>query len=475
MTRSTYWKTACAMLLLLATTTSPGQVFTTLVNFDITNGANPESSLVQGVDGNLYGTTTMGGTNNWGTVFTITEGGALTTLYSFCNGLFCTDSMRPTAGLVLALDGFFYGTTEYGGSSSVGTVFRISPGAAFTNLNSFTFGRYPMAALVQNRNGNFFGTTFGSEGEGSTVFRMTADGALVPLYTFCENLTCVDGISPWAGVIEGIDGDFYGTTTLGGNLTCGGGAGCGTVFKATAEGTLTTLHSFSAHDGSNPYGTLVQATDGNFYGTTRFGGANNGGTIFRITSAGALTTLYSFCAQGGCADGSNPWAGLIQATDGNLYGTTNTGGNLACGGGLGCGTLFKITRNGTLTVLHNFDTAHGDSSYGCLLQATDGKIYGTTAFGGTDNQGTVFRLSTGLAPFVTFVRAAGKVGETGPVLGQGFTGTTSVAINGIQANFTVISDTDIRATVPPGATTGYVTVTTPSGTLSSNVPFHVIP
>ena len=163
------WKMACAIFLLCAATTiSPAQIFTTLLNFDGTNGANPDSPLVQGVDGNFYGTTPGGGAYGWGTVFKITPGRALTTLYSFCAQANCPDGGKPDAGLVLASDGNFYGTTSWGGayvtcdSNPCGTIFRITPGGRLTTLHSFdgTDGATPNARLVQATDGNFYGTTY---------------------------------------------------------------------------------------------------------------------------------------------------------------------------------------------------------------------------------------------------------------------------------------------------------------------------
>ncbi len=139
------------------------------------------------------------------------------------------------------------------------------------------------------------------------------------------------------------------------------------------------------------------------------------------------------------------------------------------------GTVFQLTPTGILTTMHSFDSSDGAVPIGGLIQATNGTFYGSSSQAGPYNSGTLFSLDLGLGPFVTFVRAAGKVGQTGGILGQGFTGTTSVSLSGIPASFTVVSDTYIKATVPAGATTGYVTVTTPSGVLTSNVPFHVIP
>jgi hypothetical protein len=221
---------------------------------------------------------------------------------------------------------------------------------------------------------------------------------------------------------------------------------------------------------------LTQGADGNFYGTTET-------TAYRMTPAGSLTTLYTFCSLPNCADGDFP-SGLIQATDGNFYGVTQYGGTSDSGTndcGTFCGTVFELTSTGKLTTLHSFSGNDGEHPVGGLIQATNGLLYGTAADGGdfTCNPpkgcGTIFSLDVGLGPFVTFAHAAGEVGQTGGILGQGFTGTTSVSLNGIPANFTIVSDTFIKATVPGGATTGYVTVTTPTGTLTSNIPFHVLP
>jgi uncharacterized repeat protein (TIGR03803 family) len=275
-------------------------------------------------------------------------------------------------------------------------------------------------------------------------------------------------------LVQGIDGSFYGATSE------GGVGRNGTIFKITPTGKLTTLYSFSGkQDGGGPFGTLTLGSDGNLYGTAGGGGVGCG-TIFRISTSGLFKKIYTF------GQGTNapcfPFDGLIQATDGKLYGTTGYGGTM------NSGTIFSLNSAGSLTVLHSFDWADGAVPYGSLVQATDGNFYGSTTEGGAHmgasmcrvgsrNQGcgTVFRLSTGLGPFVRLVPEAGKMNKIANILGQGFTGTTSVFLNGTPMSFTAVSDTFIRATVPAGATTGYVTVATPTGTLTSNVPFHVIP
>ena len=218
-------------------------------------------------------------------------------------------------------------------------------------------------------------------------------------------------------------------------------------------------------DGANPNAGLILATNGSFYGTTLGGGANGYGTVFKITAAGTLATLHSF----DMTDGESPYAGLVQATNGNFYGTTGAGGS----GEDNFGTVFEITPAGVLTTLHSFDIADGELPYGGLVQATNGTLYGTTSQGGNNSDGTIFSLSVGLGPFVETLPPYGKVGMSVKILGTDLTGTTAVSFHGVAAKFSVKSATEIITTVPTGATTGPVKVITPSGTLTSNVPFLI--
>jgi uncharacterized repeat protein (TIGR03803 family) len=482
------------LALCAATAIASAQTFSVLRSFDGNDGANPFSPVLQGTDGNLYGTTGDLGVNGGGTGFEINPQGMLKGLYSFCSQTGCADGEYPLAGLLQRVDAHFYGTTSGGGNTTCGlagcgTVFEIAPSGKLTTLYSFCAttingycadGNEPVAGLVQGADGNFYGTTItGGTTNHGTVFRITPTGSLTTLHSFCPQPGCIDGWSPQAGLVQGTDGNFYGTTALGGDSYAASG---GTIFKMTPAGDLATVYSFcseiSCTDGEDPEAGLVQGTDGNFYGTTVAGGATSHGTVFRITPTGSLTTLHSFCPQPGCIDGWSPEAGLVQGTDGNLYGTTTFGG--ASTGG----TIFEILPTGELSTLYSFcaqaNCADGSFPAATLVQATNGSFYGTTYAGGrnlcdSSGCGTVFSLSTGLAPFVAFVRPFGRIGEAGGILGQGFTGTTSVLLNGTSADFKVVSNTLIEATVPADATTGYVTVITPSGALSSNVPFNVIP
>ncbi len=462
----------CTVLgLCSAAVVARAQTFNSLLSFQGTDGAFPYYvSLVQGENGNLYGTTAGYGepiTNGYGNVFEITPTGTLTALYSFCSETNCTDGKEPMAGLVQATNGNFYGTTSRGGANGYGTVFQVTPSGKLTTLYSFclqtgcTDGEYPEAALLQAANGYFYGTTLygGANGYG-TVFEITPAGKLNTLHSFEYS----DGASPYAGVIQARNGNFYGTTSQG-----GANGNYGTVFEITPAGTLTTLYSFCSQtncaDGESPYGGLVQATNGNLYGTTVQGGANSEGTVFEITAAGKFTTLHSFDST----DGEYPYAGLVQATDGNFYGTTYAGGASFYG------TVFEITPAGELTTLHSFDDTDGSAPFAGMVQATRGSFYGVTFEGGTDTDGTVFSLSVGLGPFVQTLPSTGKVGANVIILGTDLTGATNVSFNGTAATFTVASGSKITTAVPTGATTGTVEVTTPKGTLKSNVAFQVKP
>jgi uncharacterized repeat protein (TIGR03803 family) len=441
------------------------QVFTSIHSFTGADGALPEyEALAQGTDGNLYGTTAHDGAFGNGTVFKITPGGTLGAL-SFANG------SNAKAGLILATNGKFYGTTFANANfDGGGTIFELGTGGALTTLDSFVLGYGPAAPLVEGTDGNFYGTTaYGGTNGYGTVFRVSAGGLLTTLHSFDST----DGATPWAGLVEGTDGNFYGTTATGGNLACSANPtyGCGTVFKITPGGRLTTVHVFDGTDGYAIYSGLIQGTDGNFYGTA--GGYTNGpGTVFTITPTGVLTTLHYF--QGG-NDGKSPFAGVTQATDGNFYGSTFEGG-------AGWGTIFMMTPSGAVTTLHVFNITDGYGPWS-LTQATNGTFYGTTDDGGANvcsgvgafGCGTVFSVSMELGPFVSFVRSSGKVGQTAKILGQGLTGTTGVSFNGVPATtFKVVKDTYLTAVVPNGATTGKVVVTTPGGALTSNVSFRVV-
>ncbi len=435
------------------------QTFSVLYNFGSNTGdpADPryEGMVAQGRDGNLYSTAFSGGSSGWGAMFQITTAGTLTVPYSFnaATGV-------PFGGLTLGTDGNFYGTTYGDGASNYGSVFKITPGGGLTTMYSFTNsgdGAYPYAPPIQGADGNFYGTTTQTNIGYGTVYKITPSGRFTTLYSFDNT----HGSDPIAPLVQGTDGNFYGMTGLGGT-----NPDYGVVYKITPSGKLSVIYNFDETHGGEPIAPLTQGSDGDFYGTTTGGGSKHNGVVFKITPAGKLTVLHNL---NGSTDGEGPFAGLVQATDGNFYGTTGSGGTTSQG------VIFRISpiKPYSYKVLYNFDGTTGENPYVTLIQHTSGILYGDTYLGGTAGEGTLFSLNVGLKPFVNLVSTSGKVGKTVEVLGQGFKGTTDVAFNGTTTTFKILSDTYLTATVPNGATTGTVTVTTPGGPLTSNKQFRV--
>jgi uncharacterized repeat protein (TIGR03803 family) len=445
------------------------QAFATLASFNGTAQYFPLGSLIQAPDGTFYGTTWWGG-NGYGTVFRITPAGQVTRLYSFCSVASCDDGTGPVA-LILGSDGDLYGVTWGGGSTGVGTVFRMTIGGKLTTLYSFSAasggGLYPQG-LVQASNGNLFGATVdgdtgGPYGSGA-LFEVTPTGGFRVLYTFCSQEGCTDGANPYSAPIQGSNGNFYGTTYYGGS------ANYGVLYELTDAGSYKVLYDFCSQadcaDGGRP-NALVQDSRGNLYGTALAGGANGYGAVFEFSSEKQYTVLHSF----GFGDGANPQAGLTLANDGNLYGATSQGS----GGG---GNIFELTPAGGFTSLYSFCdgtawptcTVYGQNA---LFQGTDGLLYGTTPFGGNNDAGTAFSVNNKLHRLVETVPARGKASTRVIILGNKLRGATRVTFNGLSAAFTVESDTYITATVPEGAKTGTVSVVTPTGTLKSNPQFVV--
>jgi uncharacterized repeat protein (TIGR03803 family) len=297
------------------------------------------------------------------------------------------DGARPTGGLIQASDGNFYGLMYQGGANQYGAVYKLTPTGNESLLYSFkghaTDGSYPIGRLIEASDGNFYGvTTLGGSSQDGGVFKVTPTGSETVLYTFGKTET--DAVSPAGGLIQASDGNFYGTTTNGGAYGAQGG---GTAFRITPDGVFTILHSFSpgGPDGTYPTGSLIQATDGNLYGMTTRGGAHDGGTVFKVTPGGTQSVVYSF--QGN--DGYSPVGNLVQASDGNFYGMTKYGGP----GGNG-GTVFRVTPDGTETVLHSFSgIPDGAAPDGSLIQANDGNFYGMTFSYGQNNAGIIFRVT----------------------------------------------------------------------------------
>ena len=371
--------------------------------------------------GNLYGTTSQGGANNWGTVFEVNQNSQETVLYSFCSAANCADGQLPYAGLIRDAAGNLYGTTTYGGANNGGTVFKLDKNGHETVLYSFcsatncTDGQLPYAGLFRDAAGNLYGTTYGGGAigaanfQGGTVFKLDTAGHETVLYSFCSATNCTDGKQPYAGLVMDGAGNLYGTTSGGGAHGFLNTVG-GTVFKLDTAGHETVLYSFCAAggtqctDGEMPVGGLVLDAAGNLYGTAAFGGANavspNGsGAVFKVNSAGKETVVYYFCSAENCSDGFFPYAGLIQDAAGNLYGTTASGGifDPNCAGAFSCGTVFKLSADGDSTATVAF-TSSPNPSY--VNQSVTFSV-AVSGSGATPTGSVVFREGTNVLRSLT--------------------------------------------------------------------------
>ena len=453
-----------AVLVLPAFGTQAGVVFTNLHSFTGTNdGANPYAGLVQGSDGNLYGTASSGGLNNLGTLFKLGTNGALTRLYSFDG----TSGAAPYAALVQGADGDFYGTTYAGGASDLGTIFQFTTNGTLTTLFSFTGtnnpyqGANPGAALVQASDGSFYGTagyggwtnaSYYGHGYGS-VFQLTSNGTV----GFPAVFGNTNGAYPAGGLLLGRDGNFYGTTTWGGRGITGGFPGYGTVFKMTPDGTLTNIYLFTGFDdGGFIYAGLAQGRDGYLYGAAFSGGSASYGTLFKVSTNGAFTPLHTFSYLD---DRGSPYGGMTEGSDGNFYGTTYG----AYAGFFG--SIFSVTPGGAYTNLFFFNNANGSHPVGVLVQGADGNFYGTTSEGGANGLGTVFQLSVPLPPVIkTLTLTNGTVTLTwSAVAGQTYQAQYSDDLT--QTNWTFF-------TKPSVANSGVMTATDSAGIASSAQRFY---
>jgi uncharacterized repeat protein (TIGR03803 family) len=443
----------------------------------------------------------------------------ITKIYDFQD----VDGANPVGELILAADSLFYGTTRRGGDAGLGTVFKATSGGLLTTLHSFdgvTDGALPEGPLAQAADGNLYGATSagGSQGRG-TVFRIALTGEFSTLFEFDGP----SGARPLSGLTF-YNGLLYGTTTGGGTF------GQGTVFSISMEGAHTVLHNFKVVDGARPVGELT-VVRGLLYGTTSRGGSSGAGTVFAMTPGGAFARLHDF--PGG-ADGASPQGRLVRHMDGNLYGTTARGGLDSSSCSNGCGTIFKMTPRGAVTILHRFDffdgsrplagmTVGGDGylygtteqggngcffeviplgcgtvfridqdgafesvdffNYGAtypqagLVLAPDGLLYGATAF--TDLKfdsgsfGTLFYVDPSLTTITNFFPAKGPVGTVVTLTGTDMSAVTGVTFNEVPAPFVIDSPARITTVVPAGATSGPIAVTTPVSEASSRTNFNV--
>jgi uncharacterized repeat protein (TIGR03803 family) len=464
---------ACAAITFSLAVSAQAQILHAVGVFDGPNGNGPYSSVVQGPDGNIYGTTDSGGNDTQsGTLFRLTPSGEVTDLYNFCSLAKCADGWGPDSAPVVGIDGNFYGVVQGGGSGQLGTFYRMTLDGEFTTLYNFcatrpcTGGGAP-TGIILGGDGNFYGTTDGggnASGSG-TIFSISPTGQLTLLHTFCSlTPNCLDGARAFYPPILGSDGNLYGVTWGGGSL------GGGVLYELTPSGTYSVLYNFCGQElGCSGIGEpyyVVRDANGNFFGTTEYNAEGRGyGSVFEFTSTNQLLVLHNF-------DDDNDWpyTGLTIANDGNVYGVFGYDTKAS-------GSIFTVTPAGVYTRIYSFDPDfRGDAGappVGPLFQGTDGSFYGVTPYGPGDFDGEVFRFSNGLSPLVETVPVMGPVGQSVLILGNGLTGSTSVTFGGVAAAFTVESDTYISATVPSGATTGAVSVVTPSGTLKGSPQFVV--
>lgn len=356
-----------------------GNTFSTMVNFDGTDGNSASGPLIADSAGNLYGVTEEGGTNNLGTAFKVSATDhSLTTLANFDGE---NNGSYPIGGLTIDSNGNLYGTTESGGAHGDGTIFEISA-VDQTLMTLATFngsnGANPLAGLLLDNHGNLYGTTWrgGANGEGTAFELSAANHTLTTIATFGGN----SGDTPEGTLTSDGKGGLLGTTDYGGTNSFG------SIFEISPGNDVPiTLASFNGTNGQEPIGGLVTDNNGNFFGTTYSGGGNNDGTIFEYSTAtDTLTTLVNFNGD----NGKSPMAGLTIGSDGNLYGTT------AAGGANDDGTVFEFSAiDHRLTTLVSFDGSNGQGPYASVIADSSGNLYGTTAWGGANNDGTVFELS----------------------------------------------------------------------------------
>jgi len=382
----------------VATQSAQAQTFTVLHNFTgyPSDGRNPYAALVRDTVGNLYGTTDAGGsggTSGYGTVFSVDSSGTETVLYNFCSVSRCADGAYPDAALVRNTAGNLYGTTYGGGYSADGTVFKLSKTGTETVLYSFDGGLdgcYPNGGLLRDKAGNLYGTTSecGAYAYG-TVFKLSKTGKKTVLHRFHGGS---DGAYPAStSLVMDADGNLYGVTEYGGGIGCDG-YGCGTVYRLSQSRNLTVLHSFTggATDGCGPYGTPAMDTKGNLYGTASGCGSSNDGIVWQVSKKGTETVLHNFV--GGSSDGAYPTAGVIMDKKGNLYSDTMEGGGTGCDQD-GCGTLYMLSKTGTLTLLHSFTGSDGGYPLGELIMDGKRNLYGTASVGGSSEYGTVWQVA----------------------------------------------------------------------------------
>jgi uncharacterized repeat protein (TIGR03803 family) len=462
-------KLLAGMFLVAIAIAAPAQTVSTIYQFN--NGSNPNypaGVMAQGRDGNFYGVTLSGNGCCQGVIYKISSGGALTSLYSMAqsDGTTCS-------GLTLGTDGNFYGTCHNGGANDYGTLFKATSAGVLTVLHNFAVqgstsdGCEPLAPPIQASNGDFYGTTsFCGANNYGTVYKLTLAGAYSLLYSFQGPPN--DTLLP-LGLIEA-DGDLWGVGN--GWIISGGG-----IFKITLAGKESLVYTFEANsdgeytDGESPSANLIQGSNGDFYGTTEQGGTANEGTIFQLTAAGKETVLYSFPNQ---TDGAYPTLPLTQGPNGVLFGAATD----CAGGGCSQAGLFEITTKSAYknVYLYPLVCSNCGQPEAPLLLSTNGTFYSTTEQGGI-GVGSFYSLTNNYKPFISLVNVtSGAEGAQVGILGQGFSAKSVVEFGGTKATTTKLAGaTYILATVPTGALTGDVTVTTGSTVLSTAAMYKITP
>jgi len=463
---------ACVVFTFSLAVRAQAQTLKVIGFFDGSDGNGPYGPVVQGTDGNIYGTTDYGG-NAFasGTLYRVTPTGEVTDLHNFCSQPRCADGSTAFSPPAVGTDGNLYGVVGSGGVGFEGTFYKMTLDGQFTTLYAFcstepcTGGGGPNG-IILGADGNFYGTAGGggNHENGGTFFSLSPTGQFKLLHTFCSVApNCLDGAVPSYAPILGTDGNFYGVTYTGGSL------GGGVLYELTPAGTYSVLYNFCGLSApcsgpGEPY-QVVRDAYGNFFGQTEYDSRGyQYGSVFEITSDNQLLVLHNFNY-----DNYWPYIGVTLANDGNVYGVFGYDVTNA-------GFIFEVTPAGRYAEIYNFpvdDNASGAPPVGPLFQGTDGDLYGVTPYGPGSFYGEVFQYSNNLRPLVETVPVAGAVGNSILILGNNLTGSSSVTFNGVEAAFTVESDTYIKATVPAGATTGVVSVVTPSGTLNSYPQFVV--
>jgi uncharacterized repeat protein (TIGR03803 family) len=359
---------------LVAPCAAQAQTFAVLYNFTgVQGGDNPFAGLLR-YEGNLYGEALDGGSSDAGVLFEISQGQE-TVLYTFSGG----DGAAPYGGLIRDELGNFYGTTYFGGSARLGVVFKLDATGVETVLHNFVGGRSdgcePYAGVTRDNEGNLYGTTYGCGGHNlGTIYKVSSDGKETILHDFY----LLDGNHPSfnSGLVMDASGNLYGVTSTGGDIHCEFPSGCGTVYELSKSGVFTVLHAFSGgdKDGCYSYGTPALDENDNLYGTAWCGSLHSG-IIWKLSSNGTETVLHNFA--GTPTDGSTPYTGVVLDANGDIYGITERGG------AFGLGAVYKLSSKGTFKLLHSFSEADGYYPYGNIIRDSEGNLYGTTSVGGS--------------------------------------------------------------------------------------------